>query len=135
MVVEAGAGTGKTSILVARIVAWLLGPGWRQAADRLADDREDVDVAAAAVQGVVAITFTDAAAAEMAERVGAALSGLARGEEVIGIDRELLAVADERMLAARAGALADEVHRLPALTIHAWCQRQLHQSFTVQSRC
>ena len=28
LVLEAGAGTGKTAALVARVVAWSLGPGW-----------------------------------------------------------------------------------------------------------
>ncbi|MDP6243359.1 MAG: UvrD-helicase domain-containing protein, partial [Myxococcota bacterium] len=28
---EAGAGTGKTAALVARVVAWCLGPGWERA--------------------------------------------------------------------------------------------------------
>ena len=36
LLVEAGAGTGKTSILVARVLAWCLGPGWKRAADALA---------------------------------------------------------------------------------------------------
>ena len=35
LVVEAGAGTGKTSLLVGRIVAWALGEGWERAATRL----------------------------------------------------------------------------------------------------
>ena len=35
VVIEAGAGTGKTSILVARVVAWCLGPGWDRAASEL----------------------------------------------------------------------------------------------------
>ena len=34
-VVEAGAGTGKTTLLVARCLAWTLGPGWERAAERL----------------------------------------------------------------------------------------------------
>ena len=33
---EAGAGTGKTAVLVARVVAWCLGPGWERAEARLA---------------------------------------------------------------------------------------------------
>mgnify|MGYP001828743002 CR=1 FL=1 len=31
LVLEAGAGTGKTWTLVARILAWYLGPGWERA--------------------------------------------------------------------------------------------------------
>ena len=31
VVLEAGAGTGKTATLVARIVTWCIGPGWERA--------------------------------------------------------------------------------------------------------
>jgi ATP-dependent exoDNAse (exonuclease V) beta subunit len=36
---EAGAGTGKTTVLVARILAWCLGHGWTRARVRLLDGR------------------------------------------------------------------------------------------------
>lgn len=122
LIVEAGAGTGKTALLTARVVSWCIGPGW----ERHAGDGEDRSaVARVVIERVVAITFTEAAAAEMATRVGDALSALARGESAVGIERELLDVADDLELVARCTALADEIHRLPALTIHAWCQRQL----------
>ncbi|HUK14508.1 MAG TPA: UvrD-helicase domain-containing protein, partial [Thermoanaerobaculaceae bacterium] len=35
LVLEAGAGTGKTATLVARVLAWCLGPGWRRAETEL----------------------------------------------------------------------------------------------------
>jgi ATP-dependent helicase/nuclease subunit A len=119
LVVDAGAGTGKTALLTARVVAWLLGPGWQ----RHAVDGDNP--ARRVIERVVAITFTEAAAAEMAQRVAEALSELARGgEPPPGIDADLVAVAgDER--AERAAALADEVHRLQAQTIHSWCHRLL----------
>jgi superfamily I DNA/RNA helicase len=72
LVLEAGAGTGKTTTLVARVLAWCLGPGWVRHHRRLEDERRrlgkrqaasDDDVAAAALGRVVAITFTEAAAA------------------------------------------------------------------------
>ena len=75
----------------------------------------------------MAITFTEAAAAEMAQRVGQALAALAEGEPAVGLERELLAVADDRELRLRCAALADEVHRLPASTFHSWCHRQLRR--------
>ena len=37
---EAGAGTGKTRSLVARLATWLLGPGWSVAAAELEARRE-----------------------------------------------------------------------------------------------
>ncbi len=121
LVIEAGAGTGKTALLVARVVAWCVGPGWEAHADR--DD--PADVARRVVEGVVAITFTDAAAAEMAERVAQAFSDLTAGELPVGVTRGLLQVEDDEQLAARSTALADEVHRLRAQTIHSWCHHLL----------
>ena len=35
LAVEAGAGTGKTTVLVARILAWCLGRGWAEGCERL----------------------------------------------------------------------------------------------------
>ncbi len=120
LVIEAGAGTGKTALLVARVVAWCVGPGWEQhseGTDRGAVARE-------VVEGVVAITFTEAAAAEMAERVAQAFSDLAAGKIPVGVTREMLAMDDDE-LAARSSELADEVHRLRAQTIHSWCHHLL----------
>ena len=121
LVIEAGAGTGKTALLVARVVAWCVGPGWLRHADRGTSDA----VARRVVERVVAITFTDAAAAEMAERVARALSDLASGKTPVGVDRPLLQVENDAELAMRARALADEVHRLQAQTIHSWCHHLL----------
>ena len=67
LVLEAGAGTGKTAVLVARIVAWCLGPGWERARQRASAGVAAPDHAALAsdtLRRVVAITFTEAAAAE-----------------------------------------------------------------------
>ncbi|HQN95009.1 MAG TPA: UvrD-helicase domain-containing protein [Thermoanaerobaculales bacterium] len=124
LIIEAGAGTGKTALLTARAVAWCVGPGWELHA---ADGVEGAAVARRVIERVVAITFTDAAAAEMAQRVGQALAALARGESAVGVDRGLLAVDGEVELLARCTALADEVHRLPASTFHSWCHRQLRR--------
>ncbi len=129
---EAGAGTGKTNTLVARIIAWSMGPGWTRVAAALnreppardsAGWRSDT-VAARVLQGVVAITFTDAAAAEMATRVGAALAELERGVQPTGIDGATLpASADDRR--TRAGALLGRLDCLSVRTIHAFCRRLL----------
>jgi ATP-dependent helicase/nuclease subunit A len=122
LVVEAGAGTGKTALLTARVVAWCLGPGWQLHAGAGADNAA---VARKVIEGVVAITFTEAAASEMAQRVAEALSLLARGiDPPAGVDSNLLSVAAEERT-VRAAALADEVHRLAAQTIHSWCHRLL----------
>jgi hypothetical protein len=78
LVLQAGAGTGKTTTLIGRLLAWTLGDGWERAERRLAERAEKrtghkgekgPDRVAAEVLGrVVAITFTEAAAAEMAGR-------------------------------------------------------------------
>src|SRR3954447_6407895 len=77
LVLQAGAGTGKTTTLIGRLLSWTLGAGWERTERRLAERAaarpfgrpEEVtpDRIAAEVLGhVVAITFTEAAAAEMA---------------------------------------------------------------------
>ena len=123
VVVVAGAGTGKTALLVSRVVVWCVGPGW----DRHAGDEADPgSVARRVIERVVAITFTEAAAAEMARKIGTALIDLAGGDTPIGWDPEPgLLPSDEDELRARARALSEESHRLVVSTIHAFCQRLL----------
>jgi len=70
LIVEAGAGTGKTALLVARVAAWCVGAGWQR---HQKDEGNREAVAQWVIKGVVAITFTEAAAAEMATRIGEAL--------------------------------------------------------------
>ena len=41
LVVEAGAGTGKTAVLTSRLVAWSLGPGWERSALRSTEAGSD----------------------------------------------------------------------------------------------
>ncbi len=90
--VEAGAGTGKTSTLVARIVRLVL--------------HEDVPLAELA-----AITFTEAAAAELRDRVRQALV-----EQVAGGDA---------VLAARARNALDEFDVAAITTLHGFALRIL----------
>jgi ATP-dependent exoDNAse (exonuclease V) beta subunit len=150
LVLEAGAGTGKTATLVARLIAWCLGPGWRRAARELeahearAVRREVVGtdrIAARVLDGVVAITFTEAAAAEMADRVASALVDVQRGALPNGLLAEGLggAAGDER---ERASALLVALDHLLVATIHAFCRRLLagvpleaglHPNFTVDA--
>ena len=123
LIIEAGAGTGKTALLVARVAAWCLGAGWERHAG---NDRGREAVARKVIEGVAAIIFTDAAAAEMASRIGEALNGLAAGETPVGwIPGNLVENLGAEESAARAGALCGEVHRFRVTTIHAFCQRVL----------
>ncbi|MDH3685288.1 MAG: UvrD-helicase domain-containing protein [Myxococcales bacterium] len=123
---QAGAGTGKTAVLVARVCVWSLGEGWELAVRRLADRGGDASperLASETFRRVVAITFTEAAAAEMAVRVGTALLELQAGDPVVGIDRAALPAAD--VLQVRARALVGALDQLGVRTIHAFCRRLL----------
>ena len=150
VVLEAGAGTGKTAALVARIVAWTLGRGWQlaEAEEAEALDREGrrgepqpERVAARCLDRVVAITFTDAAAAEMATRVGEAFAAVARGELPPWLAPAALP-SDPEVKSKRAAALLVAMDHLTVSTIHAFCRRLLsrwplegglHPSFTVDA--
>jgi ATP-dependent helicase/nuclease subunit A len=131
LVLQAGAGTGKTTTLIGRLLAWTLGEGWERAVRRFAERaarplgrREEAapDRVAAEVLGrVVAITFTEAAAAEMAGRTARELSALAAGGEAPGwLDASLLPPLPER--AERARALLGTLDHLSVRTIHAFCR-------------
>jgi ATP-dependent helicase/nuclease subunit A len=132
LVLEAGAGTGKTTTLIGRLLAWTLGPGWERAAGRLAERAaanpfrraEEIGperIAADVLSRVVAITFTEAAAAEMAGRAARELGSLAAGGEVPGwLDGSLLPEPPERALRAR--ALLGTLDHLAVRTIHAFCR-------------
>ncbi len=123
VVVVAGAGTGKTALLVSRVVAWCAGPGWQRHAETGLDD---CAVARRVIERVVAITFTEAAAAEMAHKIGTAFLALACGEKPVGWDPEPGLLPDEsEEEKRRALALSEESHRLVVSTIHAYCQRLL----------
>jgi ATP-dependent helicase/nuclease subunit A len=130
VILTAGAGTGKTTALVARILTWCLDPGWRRAAAELPQGAPDERIAAQALDGVVAITFTEAGAAEMAARVAQAFGALARGagEEapaLHGFRVELLGPEARGALARRADVLLGALDHLTAETIHAFCRRLL----------
>jgi ATP-dependent helicase/nuclease subunit A len=114
--IQAGAGTGKTAILVARVLAWCLGPGWERAQARNPDD-EPARIAERVLRGVVAITFTEAAAAEMDERIERALAALEEGRRPVGF--EMPAPRD------RVAALRGALDQLVVETIHAYCRRLL----------
>ena len=114
---RAGAGTGKTTTLVARILAWTTGQGWERA---LREDpaRAPSDTAQAVLAGVVAMTFTEAAAADMDRKVREELRKLSQGQTVLGLLAADLAPAAPQ----RAQWLLDALQGPLCTTIHAWCR-------------
>jgi len=137
VVLEAGAGSGKTAVLVARVVHWVLGPGW----DKYQGLESAEAIAEAVAQGVVAITFTDAAAVEMQMRVAAALRGICQGDAPAWLEQgEILCPAEQ--LHARAAALLAASDRLRIQTIHGFCstllrdyalRARLHPNFQIDA--
>ncbi|MFQ5349819.1 MAG: UvrD-helicase domain-containing protein, partial [Thermoanaerobaculia bacterium] len=129
LLLEAGAGTGKTTTLIHRILAWSLGSGWLTATTELSvetdgDETPADRVAARTLEGIVAVTFTEAAAAEMAARVAEGLAEVASGtaDSLPGfLVDELPAVAGPG-LERRAAALLGAIDHLTVSTIHAWCR-------------
>jgi len=121
LLLEAGAGTGKTAVLVARIVAWCLGPGWERAGE--AGGSDEARRAGRVLRGVVAITFTEAATAEMAHRIALAFEQIRRGELPVGVLPEALPPSPLREVRAAAFRLA--LDQLRVHTIHAFCLRLL----------
>jgi len=128
LVLEAGAGTGKTTALVTRILAWCCGPGWERAEAWLRESDPDAAVpqrtARRVLSRVVAITFTEAAAAEMDQRVSDALRRVERGELPDWLPADALP-RDRELRRERAAALRGAVDLLVVQTIHAYCRRLL----------
>src|SRR3954467_15411582 len=139
LVLQAGAGTGKTTTLIGRLLAWTLGEGWERSTRRLAERasgkprEEGPDRIAAEVLGrVVAITFTEAAAAEMAGRAARELASLASGAPAPDwLGGSTLPSDPER--ARRARALLGTLDHLAVRTIHAFC-RGLLADYPLEAR-
>jgi CRISPR-associated exonuclease Cas4 len=106
LLVEAAAGTGKTSLMAGRI------------AMMLADGHEPGEVAA--------ITFTELAASELARRIKDTIDALLRNDTPAFIEPVL---PDRRLSDAQRASLASAAIRLDdltATTIHGFCQAVLH---------
>jgi ATP-dependent exoDNAse (exonuclease V) beta subunit len=96
LVVEAGAGTGKTTLLVSRLLHAL-------------------EVGAVEMPGIVAISFTEKAAAELRLRLRQAL------------EQRVIALGDDAMVCARMRAALRELHRAQLSTIHAFASSILRE--------
>ncbi len=127
LVVEAGAGTGKTSVLTARILYWILAPGWEAVEKELSKGQGGLgvhDLASRVMSRVLALTFTDAAAAEMRSRIVQGLRVVASGGHPgpdLLVSAEFLED-DPDGYRFRAKALMAASHLLASTTIHAFCK-------------
>lgn len=96
MLVSAAAGSGKTAVLVERIVS------------RIMDERKPVDI-----DRLLVVTFTNAAAAEMRERIGAALEKkLEENPQSVHLQRQ-----------------ATLIHHAQITTIHSFCLDVIRNHF------
>lgn len=96
ILVAAAAGSGKTSVLVERII------------QRILDKKDPMDV-----DRILVVTFTNAAAAEMRSRVGAALTeALNHSPKDQHLERQLVLL-----------------HSASICTLHAFCQSMVRQYF------
>ncbi|MBI3288647.1 MAG: UvrD-helicase domain-containing protein, partial [Elusimicrobia bacterium] len=121
VVVEAGAGTGKTTLLTDRILFLVL-----------------AGESPASIEEVVALTFTEKAAGEIKVRLSERLSEIVsllsggplssdaaeRARRTLGELRDLFSSADARTL-ERARAALEDLDKAPIGTIHAFCSQLL----------
>lgn len=98
LLVAAGAGAGKTAVLVERII------------QRIVDDKEAIDI-----DKLLVVTFTNAAAAEMRERIGDAIS------------KQLEARPESKKLQRQLTLL----NQSNIMTIHSFCLQVIKNNFHV----
>jgi ATP-dependent helicase/nuclease subunit A len=116
LVIEAGAGTGKTTAIVAEVLKLML-------------EREEL-----APERIVLVTFTEKAAGEIADRIREALEELSDGHQQwpVGSPSPLVTITDpERARRLIARHLAD-IDSLRSQTIHSFCQSLL-RSFPIEA--
>ena len=117
LVIEAGAGTGKTTAIVAEVLKLML-------------EREDL-----APERIVLVTFTEKAAGEIADRIRMALEELSTSDASawpIGSPNPLVII-DDRDKAQRAIARhLENIDLLRSQTIHSFCQSLL-RTFPIEA--
>jgi ATP-dependent helicase/nuclease subunit A len=98
LLVAAGAGAGKTAVLVERII------------QKIIDDKEDIDI-----DRLLVVTFTNAAASEMRERIGDAIS------------KELETKPESKNLQRQLTLL----NKANIMTIHSFCLQVIKNNFHI----
>ncbi|MFT6715315.1 MAG: ATP-dependent helicase/nuclease subunit A, partial [Planctomycetota bacterium] len=116
-VVEAGAGTGKTTLVVERILCLVMGRDIGERGAAYPSSGLPILAAPIPIERIVAITFTELAAGELASRVRDRMT------EVLASARQAGDSATEQLLVA---ALAD-LPRASITTIHGFCSRILRE--------
>ena len=128
---EAGAGSGKTATLIARILQWILKEGWKQHKKEESEEK----FAFTLMHGVVAITFTESAAEEMVERLGEALISLSNyphGKIVVGFSIPHTGLEIDT-LKKRARLLLGVVDQMRISTIHSFC-RSILKAYPLEAK-
>jgi len=126
ILVIAGAGTGKTALIIGRAIHWFLGEYWRQ------QPAGSVPPPGEAIASLAAITFTEKAASEMAERLVLYLAELSDDsanlrEPLAGISisiQETYGIS-RATVSQRARSLLDVSDRAEISTIHGFCSKLL----------
>ncbi|HYO75640.1 MAG TPA: UvrD-helicase domain-containing protein, partial [Thermoanaerobaculia bacterium] len=117
VVIEAGAGTGKTTAIVAEVLKLML-------------EREGL-----APERIVLMTFTEKAAGEIADRIRAALEELNSSETTAwpaGSPNPLVTIRDREQARARITHHLTHIDALRSQTIHSFCQSLL-RSFPIEA--
>jgi len=125
VVVVAGAGTGKTALLTAKLALYLLGESFRRHPQRSPARR---------IGEVLAITFTEKASVEMANRLVDFLQSLASSEPHSGLIEDLISnplksefgLSDDT-IRLRAASLLEYIERIEIDTIHGFCSTLLRR--------
>ena len=116
LVIEAGAGTGKTTAIVAEVLKLML-------------EREEL-----APERIVLMTFTEKAAGEIADRIRGALEDLARKPKgwPIGSNNPLVTIDDEERARTLIAKHLANIDALRSQTIHSFCQSLL-RAFPIEA--
>jgi len=116
LVIAAGAGTGKTTAIVAEVLKLML-------------EREEL-----APERIVLMTFTEKAAGEIADRIRGALEDLANAPErwPVGSPTPLVTITDESRARRLIAKHLENIDALRSQTIHSFCQSLL-RAFPIEA--
>ena len=117
LVIEAGAGTGKTTAIVAEVLKLML-------------EKEEL-----APERIVLMTFTEKAAGEIADRIRTALEELSAGDATswpVGSPNPLVVIGDREKAQRAIAHHLENIDLLRSQTIHSFCQSLL-RTFPIEA--